>query len=266
MKQWTMVVLASLLASSLEAQTLEDLITETNNLVSAFDTSIQVVGGMEEVANWAGIVPVGASEAALLSSTVVDAFNSAASSYTANTLTAQEWLSNTAETKIIELNAAVKTFTVVASPLIQAVEISNLAQTAETDVEKEVLSEMAASSVISTTQVGEYNEAVLGVETAAAVAGAYLAAANDASLVSTATMNAREFNSTYSDVATEVFNRDTNKIEIGFSSHNSVVYLDMGAYLVDAATVLTTGATSKLYLTGPTQEACFFSASSECET
>jgi hypothetical protein len=255
------ILLLSLLASSSEAATLEELIAQTNSLVAAFDSSIQIVGGMNDVALGGQVVPVGASDAALISEDIVAAYNNALDFSNPG---AQEWLTAQADQKIEELDNAVINFTYAAAPLIEAVEVGSMAASATT-VEQEVALEdfIVTNNVeITSVELVAYNDSVVAVESAAATAAAYITASSSQSFVESADAQAYDFRVQYSEVATETFNRDTSTIEISFMA--STVSLGLGNYIASIDSIFSTGLESSLYLTGPTQNSCFFTGET-CE-
>lgn len=243
--------------SSSEAATLEELIAQTNSLVAAFDSSIQIVGGMNDVALAGQVVPVGASDAALISEDLVAAYNDALNFTQPG---AQEWLTAQADKKIEELDNAVVNFTYAAVPLIEAVEVGNMAASATTVEEEVALEDFIITNNVEITSVelAEYNDSVVAVESAAATAAAYITASNSQSFVESADSQASDFRVQYSEVATETFNRDTSTIEVSFTGHTSTVSLGLGNYIASIDSIFSAGLESSLYLTGPTQNSCFF--------
>lgn len=250
-----------------QAQTLDDLVTQSNKLVEALDKSILVVGGMDEVARQGRIVPRGV--AALISDSDVNDYNYAATSYTSTTPGAQEWFNATADAKVVDLNNSVQEFVGAASPLIEATRVSQMAEQVQLSgniAEQQALEDYVATNdvVVDNTELAAFNASTVAVETSAAVAGAYLAAASDSQIVEFADRAATEFNATYSEVTQELFNRDTNYIEVQFASYNQSLAFDMGAYVASASEILDLGVSSDFYKTGPTQNACFFEGT-ECD-
>lgn len=249
------------------AQTLDDLVTQSNKLVAAFDTSMKVIGGMEEATFMGRIVPVGISEVAKISDRDAVAYNDATTSYKSYSPDAQEWLNATADSKILDLNNSIEEFVNAASPLVEATRVANMAQQAQLSgdlAEQQALEDYVKTNdvVVDNNELAAFNTSVSVVEESAAVAGAYIAAANDPKIVEAANSMASQFKATYSEVTEEMFNRDTNHIEIQFASYNRVIALNMSAYVISAEEVLNIGASSYIYLNSPTQDDCYFNNAS----
>lgn len=251
-----------------QAQTLDDLVTQSSKLVQALDNSMLVVGGMDEAARQGRIVPRGVAQLAFVSDNDVNNYNYAATSYTSGSPGAQEWFNATADAKVVDLNNSVQEFVSAASPLIEATRVSRMAEQAQLSgniAEQQALENYVSTNdvVVDNTELQAFKTSAVTVEESAAVAGAYLAAANDPQIIEFADQAAREFNATYSEVTQELFNRDTNHIEVQFASYNRLVAFNMGAYVASASEILDLGVSSDFYKGNPTQDPCFFD-STQC--
>ncbi len=263
------LTLASLFLLATEAQSneLDALINSSAAIVSQIDRGIKLAGAGYGHANTGGALSNGSlAGTAHISTAQLEAYNAALGNM--DTYQAygdvQALLEAKAATEFELMNTAVEEFTDVVVEMIAVVEVSEIAAEAETPDDKaEVQAYVVANeSTLSITQdqVDTYNQSLDDIEEHGNNASAFLGVANNESAVAFLQQGAEDNNSN-ADLGTLTFSQDQQWVKLSYAGTNSAnaVYINgqEGSFGMDfyvsEADLLSTGAQSELYLTGPTK-------------
>jgi len=114
--------------------------------------------------------------------------------------------------------------------------------------------------VLEDAEVDFYNDSLKGVETAAQIAGAYMAVANDAEMVATANQTAYDMRATYAEVSNSYFDSTSGQLFIDFATFGVTFALDN--YFKSSVDVITQGSQTEFFRTSPEGQ-CWFSPDPE---
>lgn len=263
------LTLASLFLLATEAQSneLDALINSSAAIVSQIDRGIKLAGAGYGYANTGGALSSGSlAGTAHISTAQLEAYNAALGNM--DTYQAygdvQALLEAKAATEFELMNTAVEEFTDVVVEMIAVVEVSEIAAEAETPDDKaEVQAYVVANETtlsITQDQVDTYNQSLDDIEEHGNNASAFLGVANNESAVAFLQQGAEDNNSN-ADLGTLTFSQDQQWVKLSYAGTNSAnaVYINgqEGSFGMDfyvsEADLLSTGAQSELYLTGPTK-------------
>ena len=263
------LTLASLFLLATEAQSneLDALINSSAAIVSQIDRGIKLAGAGYGYANTGGALSNGSlAGTAHISTAQLEAYNAALGNmgdYQAYG-DVQALLEAQAATEFELMNTAVEEFTDVVVEMIAVVEVSEIAAEAETPDDKaEVQAYVVANETtlsITQDQVDTYNQSLDDIEEHGNNASAFLGVANNESAVAFLQQGAEDNNSN-ADLGTLTFSQDQQWVKLSYAGTNSAnaVYINgqEGSFGMDfyvsEADLLSTGAQSELYLTGPTK-------------
>ena len=263
------LTLASLFLLATEAQSneLDALSNSSAAIVSQIDRGIKLAGAGYGYANTGGALSSGSlAGTAHISTAQLEAYNAALGNM--DTYQAygdvQALLEAKAATEFELMNTAVEEFTEVVVEMIAVVEVSEIAAEAETPDDKaEVQAYVVANETtlsITQDQVDTYNQSLDDIEEHGNNASAFLGVANNESAVAFLQQGAEDNNSN-ADLGTLTFSQDQQWVKLSYAGTNSAnaVYINgqEGSFGMDfyvsEADLLSTGAQSELYLTGPTK-------------
>lgn len=111
--------------------------------------------------------------------------------------------------------------------------------------------------VLADAEVDFYNESLENVESAAQVAAAYFAVANDEELVASANDMAYDIRVTYQEAATSFFDVATQAVWVSFDGGTTIQGLALGGYFVTVESVLIEGEETEFFRTSP-EGGCWF--------
>ena len=230
-------LLASLIVSApAYSNEIDSLVNASQSIRDSFKYGIQAVGGMQSFASEGKIAPTGTVQGGKISYDQSDAYNQALAAvqnavYTYNP-GAQEYFDNQADQAMNEVNTAVDTF----------VEANDV--------------------VLADAEVDFYNESLENVESAAQVAAAYFAVANDEDLVAAADDMAYEVNVTYQEAATSFFDAATQSVWVSFDGGATIQGLALGGYFVTVEAIIVEGEQTDFFRTSP-EGGCWFAVDYE---
>ena len=264
------MLLASLLVSvPAYANEISTLITTSQSIRDSFKYGIQAVGGAQSYALQGGITESGTVNPGLISYAQASAYNDALVAVQNTVYTydpgAQEYLDQQADLAINEVNMAVDTFVQAAQAVIEVATVNAMAQDAQNAPdarESMALQEYIEANdvVLDDAEVDFYNDSLKGVETAAQIAGAYMAVANDADMVATANQTAYDMRATYAEVSNSYFDSVSCQLFIDFSNFGVSFALD--SYYKGSVEVINQGSQTEFFRTSPEGQ-CWFSSDPE---
>jgi len=265
-------LLASLIVSApAYSNEIDNLVNASQSIRDSFKYGIQAVGGMHSYASQGKIAPTGTTEGGKISYDQSDAYNQALAAvqnavYTYNP-GAQEYFDNQADQAMNEVNTAVDTFVEASQAVIEVVVVNQMAEDAQNAGDERgamALQEYIEANdvVLADAEVDFYNESLENVESAAQVAAAYFAVANDEDLVASADDMAYDIRVTYQEAATSFFDAATQAVWVSFDGGETIQGLALGGYFVTVEAIIVEGEQTDFFRTSP-EGGCWFAVDYE---
>lgn len=257
-----MLTLGLLASVSVQAQSLDELITTSGSIVDTFDTGIKTVAGMQSYSSVGGIAPDNTVDAAYITQEQADAYNLAVQTLDTS-INAQEFFTAQADQSRQQLDAAIGSFVGAATAIIEVTVVNNMAQEAansgDTAMAAEVQAYVTENNVtLETQEIDAYNDSLASVEAAAQSTAAFTAVAADASLTDAADQAALDAGVNYSTANAAFFDSANGLVSVDFANASLVVALDVTGYFKTVEEIYAQGETDSFYTTGPTANPCFF--------
>ena len=262
-----MKVLASLFLSSSVAQAseLDDLIASSAAIVDQINTGILMTGAAMGYAHTGtGLSDGQLAGTAYITTEQVNAYNQALSGMITYLPygSAQDYLEEQAAAELALMEAAIDDFTTVVVDMLAVQEVAELAAEASTPDEEAAVQEYVTSNTdaltIDQSDADTYNQSLDSIETHANAAGAFLGVAANSDAVAFLNQGAMD-NNTRIETNTLSYSASTQAVSLAWTSGNPAtnIYVNgSDAFNIDLYVshqdILTVGATSELYLTGPT--------------
>ena len=262
-----MKVLASLFLSSSVAQAseLDDLIASSAAIVDQINTGILMTGAaMGYAHSGTGLSDGQLAGTAYISTQQVEAYNQALSGMVTYLPygSAQDYLEEQAAAELALMEAAIDDFTTVVVDMLAVQEVAELAAEASTPDEEAAVQEYVTSNTdaltIDQSDADTYNQSLDSIELHANAAGAFLGVAANPDAVAFLNQGAMD-NNTRIETNTLSYSASTQAVSLAWTSGNPAtnIYVNgSDAFNIDLYVshqdILTVGATSELYLTGPT--------------
>jgi hypothetical protein len=265
-------LLASLIVSApAYSNEIDNLVNASQSIRDSFKYGIQAVGGMHSYASQGKIAPTGTVQGGKISYDQSDAYNQALAAvqnavYTYNP-GAQEYFDNQADQAMNEVNTAVDTFVEASQAVIEVVVVNQMAEDAQNAGDERgamALQEYIEANdvVLADAEVDFYNESLENVESAAQVAAAYFAVANDEDLVAAADDMAYDIRVTYQEAATSFFDAATQAVWVSFDGGETIQGLTLGGYFVTVEAIIVEGEQTDFFRTSP-EGGCWFAVDYE---
>jgi len=260
-------LLASLIVSApAHSNEIDTLVNASQSIRDSFKYGIQAVGGMQSYSSQGKIAPTGTTDSGKISYDQSDAYNQALAAVQNATYTynpgAQEYFDQQADNAMSEVNIAVDTFVEASQAVIEVVVVNQIAEDAQNAGDERgamALQEYIEANdvVLADAEVDFYNESLENVESAAQVAAAYFAVANDEELVASANDMAYDIRVTYQEAATSFFDVATQAVWVSFDGGTTIQGLALGGYFVTVESVLIEGEETEFFRTSP-EGGCWF--------
>ena len=262
-----MKVLASLFLSSSVAQAseLDDLIASSAAIVDQINTGILMTGAaMGYAHSGTGLSDGQLAGTAYISTQQVEAYNQALSGMVTYLPygSAQDYLEEQAAAELALMEAAIDDFTTVVVDMLAVQEVAELAAEASTPDEEAAVQEYVTSNTdaltIDQSDADTYNQSLDSIELHANAAGAFLGVAANSDAVAFLNQGAMD-NNTRIETNTLSYSASTQAVSLAWTSGNPATSIYVNGsdafninLYVSHQDILTVGATSELYLTGPT--------------
>ena len=262
-----MKVLASLFLSSSVAQAseLDDLIASSAAIVDQINTGILMTGAALGYAHsGTGLSDGQLAGTAYITAEQVNAYNQALSGMVTYLPygSAQDYLEEQAAAELALMEAAIDDFTTVVVDMLAVQEVAELAAEASTPDEEAAVQEYVTSNTdaltIDQSDADTYNQSLDSIETHANAAGAFLGVAANPDAVAFLNQGAMD-NNTRIETNTLSYSASTQAVSLAWTSGNPATNIYVNGsdafninLYVSHQDILTAGATSELYLTGPT--------------
>jgi hypothetical protein len=265
--QMKMKVLASLFLSSSVAQAseLDDLIASSAAIVDQINTGILMTGAAMGYAHTGtGLSDGQLAGTAYITTEQVNAYNQALSGMITYLPygSAQDYLEERAAAELALMEAAIDNFTTVVVDMLVVQEVAELAAEASTPDEEAAVQEYVTNNTdaltIDQSDADMYNQSLDSIETHANAAGAFLGVAANPDAVAFLDQGAMD-NNTRVETNTLSYSASTQAVSLAWTSGNPATSIYVNGsdafninLYVSHQDILTAGASSELYLTGPT--------------
>ena len=262
-----MKVLASLFLSSSVAQAseLDDLIASSAAIVDQINTGILMTGAaMGYAHSGTGLSDGQLAGTAYITTEQVNAYNQALSGMVTYLPygSAQDYLEEQAAAELDLMETAIEGFTAVVVDMLAVQEVAELAAEASTPDEEAAVQEYVTNNTdaltIDQSDADTYNQSLDSIETHANAAGAFLGVAANPDAVAFLNQGAMD-NNTRIETNTLSYSASTQAVSLAWTSGNPATSIYVNGsdafnidFYVSHQDILTAGATSELYLTGPT--------------
>jgi len=265
-------LLLACLSVTAQASEIDNLINASQNIRDVFKYGIQTIAGAESYA-WQGqgITPSGIVDQGLLDKAKQDAYNAAVLAVEQQTYSydpnASQYFADEASTAMDVVSQAIDAYVDASAVLIEVVTVNELAQdAANANDERQAMAlqeYIGANDVtLEDAEVEAYNDAFTAVHEAAAVAAAYMAVANDETLLEQADEMAYDLRVTYQEAASIFFDQATQSVWVSFDGGQTIQGLNLSDYYVSVEQVLIEGETMPFFQTSP-EGGCWFAADPE---
>jgi hypothetical protein len=262
-----MKVLASLFLSSSVAQAseLDDLIASSAAIVDQINTGILMTGAALGYAHsGTGLSDGQLAGTAYITAEQVNAYNQALSGMITYLPygSAQDYLEEQAMAELDLMETAIEGFTAVVVDMLAVQEVAELAAEASTPDEEAAVQEYVTNNTdaltIDQSDADTYNQSLDSIETHANAAGAFLGVAANPDAVAFLNQGAMD-NNTRIETNTLSYSASAQAVSLAWTSGNPATNIYVNGsdafninLYVSHQDILTAGATSELYLTGPT--------------
>ena len=254
-----------LTSSAVQATELDTLIASSAAIIDQINTGILMTGAAMAYSNTGtGISEGQLAGTAYITTEQVNAYNQALSGMV-NYLpygSAQEYLEDQADAELELMEAAIDDFTAVVVDMLAVQEVAELASEASTPDEEAAVQEYVTNNTdaltIDQSDADTYNQSLDDIESHANAAGAFLGVAANSDAVAFLDQGAMD-NNTRIETNTLSYSASTQAVSLAWTTGNPAtsVYVNgsdafnINLY-VSNQDILTAGASSELYLTGPT--------------
>lgn len=249
----------------------DNLVTTSQSIRDSFKYGIQAVGGLHSFAGQGKIGNTGTVQGGKIDYSQSEAYNQALAAVQNTNYTydpgAQEYFNEQADVAMNEVNMAVDTFVEASQAVIEVVVVNEMAQDAQNagdEREAIALQEYIEANdvILADAEVDMYNEALDSVESAAQVAAAYMAVANDENLVAEADQMAYDMRVTYAEAATSFFDIETQGVWVSFNGGDTVQGLMLSGYFVTVESIIEEGQQTEFFRSSPEGD-CWFATDYE---
>jgi len=271
MKYKRLLALCLSVTAQAQANEIDTLINTSQSIRNTFKYGIQAIAGSESYA-WQGLIaPDGTVDQGLLDKAKQDAYNAAvlavqnaSYSYDPN---AQQYFEDQASTAMDVVSETIDAYVDAAEVLIQVATINEMAQDAaeaQDDRQAMALQEYIGANdvTLEDQEVEQYNDALVAVHEATQVAAAYMAVANDETLLEQADDMAYDLRVTYQEAASVFFDVATQSVWISFDGGTTIQGISLADYYVSVEDVLVEGESQPFFYTSP-EGGCWFAADPE---
>ena len=271
-KRLLAVALASAIEPALAATEIDQLVTTSQSIRDTFDYGIRAISGMDYYSGLGGIAPVGITDPGLVTYQQADAYNDAIAAVQQATYPidagAQDYFNEQSQQAMNNVQVAIDTYVQAAGAMIEVTRVNELAADAQAQGDNETAAAIqdyigANDVTLEAAEVDMYNDALVGVEGATQEAAAFMAVANDATLIDSANQQANDFGATYANAGDAFFDAASGEVTVDFAEATFTVMLAVNDYFKTNVDILTEGENQPFYTTGPTYSQCFFSQSPE---
>ena len=269
MKYKILAVLA-IVSAQLNANEIDSLVDTSQSIRDTFAYGIKTIAGGSSYASDGKIAPAMAASGHI-SSEQQNAYNSAVAAVQAATYTydpnADEYFQDQVDQAMDVVSQMIDAYVDASQQVIMVAEVSERAQDAQSASDERQameLQEFIAANQVTLTDadISSYNNALSDTESAIQTAAAFMAVANDESLLEQADSMAYDVRVTYEEAASIFFDLATQAVWVSFDGGSTIQSLQVGNYFVAAEDVLTEAETDDFWLESP-EGGCWFATNRE---
>ena len=269
MKYKILAVLA-IVSAQLNANEIDSLVDTSQSIRDTFAYGIKTIAGGSSYASDGKIAPAMAASGHI-SSEQQNAYNSAVAAVQAATYTydpnADEYFQDQVDQAMDVVSQMIDAYVDASQQVIMVAEVSERAQEAQSASDERQameLQEFIAANQVTLTDadISSYNNALSDTESAIQTAAAFMAVANDESLLEQADSMAYDVRVTYEEAASIFFDLATQAVWVSFDGGSTIQSLQVGNYFVAAEDVLTEAETDDFWLESP-EGGCWFATNRE---
>ena len=271
MRRKRLLAVCLIATAQAQANEIDSLVTASQNIRDTFRYGIQAIAGSDYYASQGFITPDGTVDQGLLDKAKQDAYNAAVLAVQQQTYTydpnAQQYFADEASAAMDVVSEAIDTYVDAAQVLIEVATVNEMAQDAagaSDDREAMALQEYISANdvTLEDQEVEVYNDALVAVHEATQVAAAYMAVANDETLLEQANDMAFDLRVTYQEAASVFFDAATQSVWVSFDGGSTIQGLNLADYYVTVEQVLIEGETQPFFYTSP-EGGCWFASDPE---
>ena len=261
-----MTALCLSVSAQASATEIDDLVQTSQAIRDTFKTGIMAAAGSWGWAEKGGIAPTGITQDGYITAAQAEAYNNAVAAVMAATYTydpgAQEYFDDRAQEALDQVSQAIDTYVQAAQQVILVAEVNERAQDAQEASDErgaiELQTYMSENDVtLEEPEVELYNESLQAIEEAAQIAGAYLAIANDQTLIDQANSKANDYLATFSESDGLFFDATQGMVTVSFESYAMDVQLDVMNYYVTSQEIFTEAENHPFFTSSP-EGGCWF--------
>jgi len=266
MRQKYLLAVCLLAIAPAQANEIDNLVNASQDIRNTFKYGIKAIAGMDSYASRGFIGPDGTVDQGLIDKAKQDAYNAAVvavqnAEYTYDP-NAQQYFEDEANNAMDVVSQTIDAYVEAAQVLIEVATVNELAQDAqeaEDDRQAMELQEYIAANdvTLQDQEVEEYNDALVAVQEATQVAAAYMAVANDETLLAAADEMAYDVRVTYEEAASSFFDIATQGVWVSFDGGNTIQGLMLSGYFVTVESIIEEGQQSEFFRTSP-EGGCWF--------
>lgn len=254
-----------------QASEIDNLVNASQDIRDTFKYGIQAIAGADSYAGQGWLTPDGTVDQGLVDKAKQDAYNAAVLAVQQQTYTydpnAQQYFADEASAAMDVVSEAIDTYVDAAQVLIEVATVNEMAQDAAgaaDDREAMALQEYIGANdvTLEDQEVEQYNDALVAVHEATQVAAAYMAVANDETLLEQANDMAYDLRVTYQEAASVFFDSATQAVWISFDGGQTIQGINLADYYVTVEQVLIEGETQPFFYTSP-ESGCWFASDPE---
>lgn len=259
-----------IVSAQLNANEIDSLVDTSQSIRDTFAYGIKTIAGGSSYASDGNIAPAMAASGHI-SNEQQNAYNAAVAAVQAATYTydpnADEYFQDQVDQAMDVVSQMIDAYVDASQQVIMVAEVSERAQDAQSASDERQameLQEFIAANQVTLTDadISSYNNALSDTESAIQTAAAFMAVANDESLLEQADSMAYDVRVTYEEAASIFFDLATQAVWVSFDGGSTIQALQVGNYFVAAEDVLTEAETDDFWLESP-EGGCWFATNRE---
>lgn len=264
MRYKILAVLATV-SAQLNANEIDNLVDTSQSIRDTFAYGIKTIAGGSSYA-WDGNIAPAMAASGHITTEQQNAYNAAVAAVQAATYTydpnADQYFQDQVDQAMDVVSQMIDAYVDASQQVIMVSEVSERAQVAQSAADEREAMELqeyisANNVTLTDADISSYNDALSNTESAIQTAAAYMAVANDESLLEQADSMAYDVRVTYEEAASIFFDLDTQAVWVSFDGGATIQGLQVGNYFVDAEQVLTRGESDEFFITSP-EGGCWF--------
>jgi len=266
----SLTLVLAIVSAPLNAAEIDDLVNTSQSIRDTFAYGIKTIAGGEAYA-LDGQIASSMAKNGHITAEQQNAYNAAVAAVQAATYSydpgADQYFQDQTDQAMDIVSEMIDAYVDAAAQIIMVAEVNERAQEAAAapdEREAMALQEfMAANDVtLQDQEIEAYNDALSNTESAIQTAAAYMAVANDDSLLEQANSMAHNLRVTYQEAGSSFFDVATQSVWVSFDDGSTIQGLQVNNYFVDAQDVLTRAETEEFWTTSP-EGGCWFGLSTE---